>query len=68
MVDKLKDYLYGAEFEIKTDNNLFTYLVMMAKLDVIGHQWLADLSEFHFRLNTGQEWEIEMKRSIEKAL
>ena len=50
VVDKLKDYLYGAEFIVKTDNNPLTYLLTTAKLDATGHRWLAALSSFMFSL------------------
>ncbi|XP_068118921.1 uncharacterized protein [Hyperolius riggenbachi] len=50
VVDKLKDYLYGAEFEVKTDNNPLTYLLTTAKLDATGHRWLAALAGFRFSL------------------
>ncbi|XP_040195295.1 uncharacterized protein LOC120928256 [Rana temporaria] len=50
VVDKLRDYLYGAEFVIKTDNNPLTYLLTTAKLDATGHRWLAALSGFTFSL------------------
>uniref|UniRef100_A0A8C5QJQ2 Gypsy retrotransposon integrase-like protein 1 n=1 Tax=Leptobrachium leishanense TaxID=445787 RepID=A0A8C5QJQ2_9ANUR len=50
VVDKLKDYLYGAEFVIKTDNNPLTYILTTAKLDTTGHRWLAALSGFRFSL------------------
>lgn len=50
VVDKLRDYLYGAEFVVKTDNNPLTYLLTTAKLDATGHRWLAALSAFSFSL------------------
>ncbi|PIO32203.1 hypothetical protein AB205_0160660 [Aquarana catesbeiana] len=50
VVDKLRDYLYGAEFVVKTDNNPLTYLFTTAKLDATGHRWLAALSTFSFSL------------------
>uniref|UniRef100_A0A8C5WL11 Reverse transcriptase/retrotransposon-derived protein RNase H-like domain-containing protein n=1 Tax=Leptobrachium leishanense TaxID=445787 RepID=A0A8C5WL11_9ANUR len=50
VVDKLKDYLYGAEFVIKTDNNPLTYILTTAKLDATGHRWLAALSGFRLSL------------------
>uniref|UniRef100_A0A8C5PEZ5 ribonuclease H n=1 Tax=Leptobrachium leishanense TaxID=445787 RepID=A0A8C5PEZ5_9ANUR len=50
VVDKLKDYLYGVDFVIKTDNNPLTYVLTTAKLDATGHQWLAALSGFRFSL------------------
>lgn len=50
VVDKLQDYLYGARFVVKTDNNPLTYLLSTAKLDATGHRWLATLCEFQFSL------------------
>lgn len=50
VVDKLREYLYGAQFEVKTDNNPLTYVLTTAKLDATGHRWLAALSEFQFSL------------------
>lgn len=50
MVDKLHNYLYGATFVVKTDNNPLTYLLSTAKLDTTGHRWLAALFEFQFSL------------------
>lgn len=38
VVDKLKDYLYGAAFVVKMDNNPLTYLLTSAKLDETGHR------------------------------
>lgn len=38
VVDKLRDYLYGAEFTVKTDNNPLTYILTSAKLDATGHR------------------------------
>jgi hypothetical protein len=37
------EYLYGSKFEVKTDNNPFTYIFDKAKLDVVGHRWVASL-------------------------
>lgn len=50
IVDKLRDYLYGATFVVKMDNNPLTYLLSYAKLDATGHRWLVALSEFQFSL------------------
>lgn len=46
VVDKLKDYLYGAKFVMKMDINPLTYLLTYTKLDVTGHRWLAELAGF----------------------
>lgn len=50
VVDKLHDYLYGAKFEVQTDNNPLTYVLTTAKLDAAGHRWLAALSAYDFSL------------------
>lgn len=50
VVDKLHDYLYGAKFEVRTDNNPLTYVLTSAKLDTTGHRWLAALSTYDFSL------------------
>uniref|UniRef100_A0A8C5QC51 Gypsy retrotransposon integrase-like protein 1 n=1 Tax=Leptobrachium leishanense TaxID=445787 RepID=A0A8C5QC51_9ANUR len=50
IVDKLHDYLYGANFEVRTDNNPLTYILTTAKLDATGHRWLAALSNYDFSL------------------
>lgn len=48
VVDKFHDYLYGARFTIRTDNNPLTYVLSTAKLNVVGHRWLAALSTYEF--------------------
>lgn len=35
---KLHDYLYGAKFEVYTDNNPLTYVLTTAKVDAAGHR------------------------------
>uniref|UniRef100_A0A8B9JBA5 Gypsy retrotransposon integrase-like protein 1 n=1 Tax=Astyanax mexicanus TaxID=7994 RepID=A0A8B9JBA5_ASTMX len=48
VVDKLHDYLYGAQFTVRTDNNPLTYVLTSAKLNATGHRWLAALSTYDF--------------------
>ncbi|KAL6490450.1 hypothetical protein MHYP_G00007950 [Metynnis hypsauchen] len=48
VVDKLHDYLYGAKCTVHTDNNPLTYVLMTAKLNAVGHRWLAALSTYDF--------------------
>nr|KAG5692917.1 hypothetical protein BaRGS_031421 [Batillaria attramentaria]KAG5699313.1 hypothetical protein BaRGS_004250 [Batillaria attramentaria] len=48
--EKFKDYLYGAEFVVFTDNNPLTYVLSTAKLDATGHRWLAALAAFKFSI------------------
>ena len=50
VVDRLHDYLYGASFEVRTDNNPLTYILTSAKLDATGHRWLSVLSTYSFSL------------------
>ena len=46
--DKFRDYLYGQQFEVVTDNNPLSYVLTTAKLDATGHRWLAELSTYNF--------------------
>lgn len=50
ITEKFKDYLYGVEFVVYTDNNPLTYIMTTAKLDAVGHRWLAALSPYNFSL------------------
>ena len=47
ITDKFKDYLYGATFDVVTDNNPLTYVFTTAKLDATGQRWLAELSNYN---------------------
>ena len=47
---QFKDYLYWSTFTVRTDNNPLTYVNSTAKLDAVGHRWVADLASFHFNL------------------
>lgn len=48
IVDKFHDYLYGAKFTVRTDNNPLTYVLTTAKLNATGHRWLAALTTYDF--------------------
>lgn len=48
VVDKFHDYLYGARFTVRTDNNPLMYVLSTAKLNAVGHRWLAALSTYEF--------------------
>ena len=50
ITDKFHEYLYGAEFQLFTDNNPFTYVLTAAKLDATGHRWVAALSNYTFSI------------------
>ena len=48
VTDKFHDYLYGNKFTVFTDNNPLTYVLTTAKLDAMGHRWVASLSPYEF--------------------
>ena len=50
ITDKFHEYLYGAEFQVFTDNNPLTYILTTAKLDATGHRWVAALSNCTFSI------------------
>ncbi len=50
VVDKFHDYLYGAQFVVRTENNPLTYVLTSAKLNATGHRWLAALAAYTFSL------------------
>jgi transposase InsO family protein len=50
VTQKFHDYLYGHYFEAVTDNNPLTYVLSSAKLDAVGHRWLAELGAYHFSI------------------
>ena len=51
VTDRFHEYLYGASFEVFTDNNPLTYILSTAKLDAMGHRWVASLGPYNFKLN-----------------
>ena len=51
ITDKFHEYLYGAEFQVFTDNNPLTYILTTAKLDATGHRWVAALSNYTFTIS-----------------
>ena len=48
VTDKFHDYLYGNQFTAYTNNNPLTYVLTTAKLDAMGHRWVAALSQHNF--------------------
>ena len=50
ITDKFNEYLYGAEFQVFTDNNPSTSVLTTAKLDATGHRWVAALSNYTFNI------------------
>ena len=52
MTDQFHEYLYGSpKFNVFTDNNPLTYILTTAKLDAMGHRWIASLGPYHFDLH-----------------
>ena len=50
VTEKLKDYLFGNEFTVYTDNNPLCYVMQTAKLDACRQRWVAELSSYHFNI------------------
>ena len=45
-------YLYGAQtFQVVTDHNPLAYLQTTAKLDAVGHRWMATLGAYNFTVS-----------------
>ena len=57
VVNKFHDYLYGAQFTVRTDNNPLTYALTTARLNAVGHRWLIDLSTYNFSVQYKPGWE-----------
>ena len=47
ITEEFHDYLYGANFDVVTDNNPLTYVFTTATLDATGQRWLAELSNYN---------------------
>lgn len=54
IVDKFHDYLYGAKFMVKTDNNPLTCVLTSAKLNATGHRWLAATTSTNLQYKPGR--------------
>ena len=50
VTDKFKEYLYGAPFQVFTDNNPLTYVLTTAKLDATTQRWVAALASYDFEI------------------
>ena len=51
ITEQFCEYLYGNMFDVYTDNNPLTYVLITAKLDVIRHRWVASLANYNFHLH-----------------
>ena len=52
VVDKFHYYLYGDQFEVRTDNNPLSYVTKTAKLNATSHCWLVALSAYDFKIKS----------------
>ena len=51
ITEQFQEYLYRNTFDVYTDNNPLTYVLMTAKLDAMGHRWDASLANYNFHLH-----------------
>ena len=51
ITDQFHEYLYGNTFDVYTDNNPLTYVMFTAKLDTMGHRWIAGLANYIFHIH-----------------
>ena len=54
VTDCFHEYLYGGTFDVFTDNNPLTYIIITAKLAAMGHRWVAILGSYNFNLHYKQ--------------
>ena len=51
ITEQVHKYLYGNTFDVYTDNNLLMYGLMTAKLDAMGHRWIAALANYNILIH-----------------
>ena len=51
ITEQFHEYLYGNTFDIYTDDNIFTYVLMTAKLDAMRHRRVTSLANYNFHLH-----------------
>ena len=51
ITEQFHKYLYGNTFDVYTDNNPLTYVLMTAKLDAMGHRWITGLANYNFHIH-----------------
>ena len=51
ITSRFHEYLYGAMFDVFTDNNPLTYILTTAKLEAMGHRWVASLGPYDFAIH-----------------
>ena len=58
ITDQFHEYLHGNTLDIHTDNNPLTYVLSPAKLEAMGHRWIASMANynFHFHYSSGKSY------------
>ena len=51
ITDQFHECLYGNTFDVYTDNNPLPCVLTTAKLDAMGHRWVASLANYNFHLH-----------------
>ena len=51
ITEQFHKYLYENTFDVYTDNNPLTYVLTTAKLDAMGHRWIAGLANYNFPIH-----------------
>ena len=51
ITEKFHEYLYGNTFDVYTDSNPLIYVLTTAKLNAMGHRWVASLANYNFHLH-----------------
>ena len=51
ITDQFHEYLYENTFDVYTDNNPLTHILTTAKLDAMGHKWVAGLANYNFHIH-----------------
>ena len=51
ITEQFHEYLYTNTFDVYTDNNPLMYVLTTAKLDAMGHRWVAGLANYNFHIH-----------------
>ena len=73
ITEQFRDYLYYApHFIAYTDNNPLTYVLISARLNATGHDWVAELSDFNFtvkyRLTANRDADALSRMPFEQSI
>ena len=50
ITDQFHEYPYGENFDVYTDKNPLTYILISSKLGAVGQHWVAALANYNFQL------------------